>query len=572
MRNCNILEKIALSLPLLAMAVAAIAGGCTREGDSTLGYEFLPENQRLEMRHRTFRLGTVRMYDADSDEYTESTGHQFFKTTHYRTDSLVSSNLQTGYFGAQRDPDGVFGLRTAGFASEFLFNSTPDAEKGFGYLPIFDSMMLMLSITDMKGDTLMPMRYEVYEVNAPLNDCIAEGDDSVAYINYDMSQLYDEQRLLFTFTFPDPDNGVDTGAEYVKMEPADVSKNGATWDFVRRLMLVEELDEGWDGYADDLTTYTDPDKWISTFKGLYIKPAEAPADGEEGAVFATDLSASGIYLYGRNRNPDEPRLIKDTLEMNYVFYNAKVTAAGNHSINSITHNYTGTVLETAMSNPDPACAEGRDVYEWRTENRQNHTESATVYVEGMGGVATELYFTDDFLAELRKINVDENFGKASINQALIYLYLEGSDYDWGNIDPAAMTPLIESAPARLGLYTSLEDHTPVPDYNYYYEANYNTSLNYDGYIKRSLACYVMDISSWMQQLKNYIDVLNPDAEESFDYESAFKSTDDKFVSRLLYIAPDAYSMYTFRRAALQGMEDAANNASIRLELTYTMIK
>ena len=576
MKHCFRLTKIIVALSALSALSATILAGCTREGDNSLGYEFLPDDQRLEMRHKSFKGGSVRKYDPQTGEYVESPKQQLFKTTHFRTDSLVSSNLRTGYMGIQRDPDGIFGLREAGFASEFVRSASLD-EEGFGYLPIFDSMRILLSVDEFVGDTMRPIRYEVYEITGKhIKESMADANDgdTTAYINHDMSDLYDPSKLLFTFRFPDPEHKLYTSSTAVTMTPADM--NGATWDFVKRLLLVGDLDKGWDGYANDIALYQDDKKWVEEFKGLYIKPADDLADGNEGGLYATDLASSGMYLYGRNRNPEEPRLVKDTIYMAYRFYYADATA-GNNSINYVKHDYSNSALETAMNISDRKREQSdENIYKWREENRRNHVESSSVYVEGLGGAVTELYFTDEFLRELRNINAEEGFSKASINQALMYVYIEGSDYDWSLLDPSAITPLLDSSLERLGTYTSVESLSPISDYNYYYEANYSTTLDYDGYLKRSLGCYVMDISGYMQRLKNYVDQLNPDGRDDFDYEdelAGFNSSDDNAVTRTLYLAPEAYSLYTLQRSKLQGMENAAyGNASIRIELTYTMIK
>lgn len=574
MKHCFRITNIIVALSALSAIAASTLTGCKREGDPTLGFEFLPDNERLEMRHLSLKAGSIRRYDPALDEYVESAGHKFFTTTHFRTDSLVSSNLQTGYMGIQRDPEGIFGLREAGFASEFLattdeFGKYVDKEEGFGYLPIFDSLRFKISVKNFDGDTLRPIRYAVYEATKSIAKSMADANDgdTIAYINHDLTDLYDPSKPIFTFTFPDPDNEIYTSQVAVTMTPVDM--NGASWDFVKRLMLVGDLNDGWDGYANDTEIYYDDDKWIDVFKGLVVKPVEDLADGSEGGMYATDLSASGIFIYARNRNPEEPRLIKDTVTVNYVFYDANVVTAGNKSINYVKHDYSGTTLEALNRIDDTKREDGDDLLVWRENNRRNHKESARVYVEGMGGAVTELHFTDDFLRELRNISAGEGFSLASVNQALMYIYIEGSDYDWNNVTPE-LTPMLDSSLSRLGLYTNLENLSPVPDYNYYYEATYGASINYDGNLKRSLGCYVMDISSYIQQLKNYVDQLNPKGYDDFEYE--FKNEDSNSISRTLYLAPEAYSLYSLQRTKLQGMEDALNNASIRLELTYTMIK
>lgn len=577
MKHCAKIKNLIVALSALAAIATLPLCGCTREGNDELGFEFLPNDQRLEMRHKSFKAGVIRKYDSRKGEYVDSPGHQLFKTTLFRTDSLVSSNLENLYFGAQRDPKGIFGLREAGFASQFVYVSDDVldlGEEGFGYLPIFDSMRIILSVTDQIGDTLRPVRYEFYEVTGksiPESMAAANEGDTIAYINHDMSDLYDPSKPLFTFTFPDPENGIYPSARAVTMQPVDLSENGATWNFVKRLMLVGDIDKGWDGYAKDMSLYEDAENWVEKFKGVYIKPADDLADGREGSMYATDITASGFYIYGRNRNPEEPRLIKDSVYMGYRFYTSSYTV-GHNSINAIRHDYTGSKLEPVMNINDRKRNENDDFYAWRDENRKNHVESSKVYIEGMGGTVTELYFTDDFLRELRNISAEEGFSHASINQALMYIYLDGSDYDWQALNPAVLTPLLDASHTRLGIYTSLESLSPISDYNYYYESTYNTQLNYDGYLKRSLGCYMMDISGYIQNLKNYVDELNPDADDNFVYEGKFNASDDKAVTRTLYIAPEAYSQYTMMRNVLQGMESADNNAPIRLELTYTMIK
>lgn len=581
MKSYSSLFRTVKILCAAIFASSAVLSGCTTDRDTTLGFEFIPENQRMEMRHKKFEGGKVIKYDSETKKYITVDGRNIFETTLYRTDSIVSSNLQTGYIGIQNDPDGIFGKRTAGFASEFLFMSEIEKE-GFGYMPIFDSMQLLISVSAFAGDTTYVQHYEVYEVLTALEDTMSEDTDDgetgggsssdetkVAYINHDMSKLYDPSKLLFTFDFPDQANGIYTTSTAVTMKPADLSAAGATWDFVKRLMLVDDNSADWDGYADDTEVYKDDEKWIEKFKGLYIKPVENLPNDKEGAVYATDLSSSGLYLLGRNRNPDEPMLIKDTVSMQYHFYDQYATKVGNTSINSVEHDFSGLSVLASASMTD-------DKDKTQEENRQSHTRSATGYIAGMGGPVTEIHFTDDFLNELHEISIEDEFRYASINQARLYVYLEKADYDWTLLDPSVMTPLLDASVKRLGLYTDYGSLIPIADYNYLYEVQYSTTLAYGGNINRSWCCYVMDISSYMQRLKNYIDWLvnNGKAENAGDgnYRFTFDSADEKYTARTLYLAPEAYDLYTFDRSKVQGMEDAANAASMKIELTYTMIK
>ena len=65
-------------------------------------------------------------------------------------------------------------------------------------MPIFDSMQLLLSVKDFVGDTTYVQSYEVYELNKPLVEAMANGKDTIAYINFDMEQIYDSSKPLFT--------------------------------------------------------------------------------------------------------------------------------------------------------------------------------------------------------------------------------------------------------------------------------------------------------------------------------------------------------------------------------------
>ena len=114
---------------------------------------------------------------------------------------------------------------------------------------------------------------------------------------------------------------------------------------------------------------------------------------------------------------------------------------------------------------------------------------------------TELKFTDEFLATLRNIpQRRRRISAAAINQASLSIYFEKSDYD-SRLDPIAMAETYETALPRLGMYTDYKKLTPVADYWYTYETS-GTTLAYDGYINRSLGCYKMNISSYIQAIVN----------------------------------------------------------------------
>ena len=202
----------------------------------------------------------------------------------------------------------------------------------------------------------------------------------------------------------------------------------------------------------------------------------------------------------------------------------------------------------------------------------------------MGGPMMEIHFTNDFLRELRELSVEEGYRYAAINQAVMSVYTEGAQYNWMDLMPELITPLLDESVARMGLYLDVNTLTAIPDYNFTYEKSSSSELPFNGNLNRSRASYVMDISAYVQYLKNYVDYLNPENSDSFDYEQVYDSEENKnsgrYIPRVIYMAPEAYDLYTFKQSKVLGMEnpditteeDALKYASIKIDLSYTMIK
>ncbi len=578
MMNCLKIKLSSLHLLVLAV-VALISVGCSADVDSELGYDIIPDHQKMEMRHLRFKGGKVIVFNAatsteDKSEYTEREG-KFFRTSLYHTDSLLSSNVNNGYIGVEHND--TFGMRSSALASSIIFMNSVDKETGFGYKPIFDTMTLVLTINDYGVDTLTPVKYEIYELNKPLLGSVVNAADTSAYSNCNMESAYDSSKPLFTFTFPD---GEKTGpnTRTIDLTPVDMSRNGQTWDFVRRMMLIPEdydTNKEWDGYAKDTDSlYSSEKKWQQRFHGIYIKPVLESVDKtKRGSLYSFDLKSSGLQLMGRNRNPKDPTLIQDTIGANYYFYDETLDGYRddygnfiegpedvlNISVNSIKHDYSGSLLD------------GIDFAAYDKDGKKlpnsARDEVAECYVEGFAGVATEIYFTDEFLAELKRAsyldpeNADTKYRAVGINQCRLYVYLKGADYNWDeNINNAhLLTPLMNNSITRLGSYIGYSKLNCIADYDPEYETTYNTELSYGGYLNRSRACYEMDITGFMQRLYNYVNSL----EKIEDY-------DETVTPRAIYLGPEAISPYTFKHTELQG--STSEKAPIHLEMTYTMVK
>lgn len=564
---------------LFGALVALFVVGCSADVNSELGYDIIPDHQKMEMRHLTFKGGKVIKFNSaasnENQSVYDSEEGRFFRTSLYHTDSLLSSNISYGYIGVEHSD--TFGMRSSALASSIIFMNSVDKETGFGYKPIFDTLSLILTISDYGVDTLTPVKYQIFELTKPLIGSVVNAADTTAYTNCDVSQAYDESKPLFTFTFPD---GKKTGPSTTSIDltperKADGSFADHTWDFIRRLMLIPENYEtaDWDGYARDVDSlYSDEKCWQAAFHGIYIKPVLESVDkSKHGAIYSFDLKSSGLQLQGRNRNPKDPTLIQDTIGANYYFYDESIypytddygqyhegiEGVENVSVNKVEHDYTGSLIGNykiaaydASGNKLPNSA--RD-------------EVDVCFVEGMAGVATELYFTDEFLAQIQKAYQNEEDGKKyraiGVNQCRLYIYMKEASYVWADnmSNATVLTPLMDKYISRLGSYVGYSKLNCIADYDPVYETQAGTTLAYGGYLNRSRGCYEMDITGFMQRLCNYVNSL----EKLEDY-------DQSVVSRTIYIGPEAVSPFTLKHTELQG--SSADKSPIHLEMTYTMIK
>ncbi len=553
----NKLRRLSRQTVPVVLLAALLLVGCTTK-DDTLGANLVPDNQQMKAGYAVLQANKL-----------EPSPKKYLRTRLYQTDSIVTSSLTTGYLGTMHND--TVGLRRAGLLAQFSNYYLVD-EGYFGYKPIFDSAQILLSITGYGQDTLTEQTFEVYEVVS--NDYLTEKPlaagsdkrDSTFYMNFDPTRVpYLEGRSvvgttpLFTFKLGGS-NGPSVKA--VTMTPTDAGKA-----FVKQLMLQSG------DYAGKYEIY-DRDNvadWFKVFKGLYIKPADSDgtavsgSSGTKGTIYATDLTASGFSIYGRNRVEADPSLIQDTIGMVYYFKDTQLTGCGNVSINTVGHDYDASKIDIAQArayNPDGTPNTGR-------------TETPLVYVEGLGGVVTEIDFTQTFFDDLQALIDKENaesgkaFRSLAFTQVLMEVYFPGGQYDWQDLDASLAGPLIErmnAAPSRLGMYTNYWRKVPISDYNYTYESYYSTELAYGGYINRSHGCYRMDITSHVQEMWNQYCKAKHAAGDGFDFEKA------SLPLRKVYLGPEATDLFTTAYAALWGEEGDGNEAPIRFAIAYNLVK
>lgn len=536
MKRFNSLRPLRL---LAAMAViAAVAAGCVTV-DDTMGSNLTPNDQQFKAGYMTLpRTG-------------ELNPRKYVETRLYQTDSLRMSQLAYGYIGSQLND--TTGLCHAGFLSQFI--SYYRVDKGeFGYRPFLDSVVLLLSVGKYGNDTLTPQRFHIYEVTS--NDYLtqkplapgASERDTAFYMNFDPTP-YVSSEPLFSFTFPD---GEKTGPA-TKSVTLDVEPAGK--EFVRRLFLEEGEKKG-DYSVYEVDNLSD---WFATFKGIYIAPAEEQTEAGKGNIYALTLESSGFAVYGRNRAEHDPTLIQDTVGMAFYFYEAEADA-GNVSVNVVRHDYAKATSAAAID------------LQSAVETNEDRPENGTLYVDAMGGVLSEITFTQEFFDELEaeitaaNQKTGQQFRSLAFSQVMMEIYFPGSDYDWEHLpDTEHLIYRMDAAPERLGLYSDFKHLTGISDYAYYYEANYdNVKLAYDGRINRSHGCYSMNVTGYMQQLwTQYME-----AKEA----NGGVADLDAVPLRTIYLGQEAYNLLGQRFTLLQGQADGQNNAPIRFSVAYTLVR
>ena len=299
----NSMMKLSSKFSDLAIAISTIAvfilsaNGCTKVDDS-LGYNLMPDNQKM-----TVHIDTL----------------SGVKTYLYRFDSIVSSNLAYAYAGKEYSP--VYGERRNSFIIQFLPSSIP-YEDGFGLDPIIDTLYLALALDNTHGNTDVEQTFEVFRVY-----CDTLSVDSTYYSNFPVSRFIKEDEMLFTFKHSGKENLV------TALEPTAFGR-----EFMESLVKL------------DTAVYRDDSLFQKTYNGLYIRPAaQSPRDA---ATYVWSLSSSDTYMVLNVRDHDsiDHTLIHDTLSAVYSILDG--TKYGNLSINLADFDYTGTELGNLQTQTD----------------------------------------------------------------------------------------------------------------------------------------------------------------------------------------------------------------------------
>ncbi|MFR9579350.1 MAG: DUF4270 family protein [Rikenellaceae bacterium] len=525
----------------LSVCVAALFSfsSCTNL-DNTLGASYTPDYEEIV-------LGTIS-FEGESN---------IFETKLFLTDSIKTSNLTSGYMG--REHDLAYGSRKAGFFVQYTPGYELDSDI-FGYMPILDSVVLIMTPSVYSGDTSYVQTFNIYEVVDVSFFDEVNNPDSVFFGNFDMTN-YLNPNPVFTFKFPDQDNEIYTNTTVVRL-----SETSETTAFMNDLMLETDYAE----YED----YNDLEVFKEKFKGIYIAPEDTtlstPVDelNPSGAIYSMLMEGSGLAFYGRNRYESDPLIVQDTIGMTYLFRDSDYEESNNFSLNTVVLDYDNSSI---------------DVNAAKSFYPQNDGElTSTLRVSGMGGVVSEIAITRALFEALENVletTFDQRgdpYNELLVNQARLFAYLEDSSYDASVIDPFGITEWFDIMPTSLALYSHYafyydEDDEEVlegiEDYIIDTDSYSSYGTVFGGYINRTFAYYEFNIEAQVQLMWNTYKELKEEAggdADAIDWEA--------FTERNMYLAPTIESLFDSRFATLQGMNDGSTNAPLRLNLTYTLFK
>lgn len=517
----------ASAVPALA-AIMFFAFGTMRctSVDDTLGQNFIPPHQQMLLRIDTIQ-GGISTFIAQND-------------------TVLSSNQGFLFLGIYNDP--VFGRVTASAMSDFypetifrnIFNAseeeTDEEEEttatSFGFNPVADSAFMDIVISGIKGTPVDSQKIYVYELKDSLQR------DTVHFFTTPIENLVDLDKPLFSFNI---DKEATVGSILTKrLRVTDEGK-----EFLKRIVETDE------------EVFEDPQhSFHRRFYGFYF----APDYLEDGAVYDFYLrmiSAEQLYssfvVWAHNHEESNPTQVKDTLTAYFRFSDTRWKPNPNLNVNRTVFEYPPEIKDRL------------------NDTLQTSVPLETVYVQGMGGVATYLRFTDDFIDRINALKtVDgEEYSAIVINEARLFFPLDDPSIDNMN-----------QAPARLGMYytygqprpeygnqdysffsipyynvTPVYGPKPILDYTYYSENRTNNPVksSYDGYIFRTegLGFYRMNITYYMTLLMNYPDTTPRD----------------------IWLGPEVNTRHRdLTQLVLKGSERPGDQNGIRMALTYTLVK
>ncbi len=422
------------------------------------------------------------------------------------TDSISTGSLDYAYFGTMTDKF-YGGVTRASALVQFAYALHSDTIHYENRESMPDSMVLVAGMKTVGGDTLKEQTFDVYRLRKLLSreDAYYSGTDYKEYV---------DSEPMFTFTFKGKPNGA-TEFDTLSLR-------------VHNKTLAEEfMNELWN---IDTALNSNDTLFVKQFNGLCITPSGTSP--EDAAIYGLNLQwdttegpRSYLLMYGHDyKAGGDPKLVEDEILRGFVISNT-TSYVPLRAVTAVEHDYSATSFGASINVNVPA-----------DEPLANPVEEG--YIEGFLGVTTTLEFGDDFVESLRALRPEGS--DIFINQATMYVNLGEEEYTF-----------YDYAPARVGTYTSYQKIAAVPDYNYYYEANYDTDLLYGGYLNRTFGRYEMNLAIYLQKLLS-------------DTEGE--------VSRRITLGMGAYEYMNYGIVKLSGEDEGEKKTPlVKFDITYTLI-
>ena len=431
--------------------------------------------------------------------------------------TVVDENLSTNkpnynLLGTFVDP--VFGISVADFAAQFKLLEVPKYKS----TDEIDSTVLIIRYrSSFYGDTVAPLKINVYELTADLND----RDDAMYYQNVDLKGMTNGQVVGSILHKP----------QRLRISRDTVLKTVDTTYTNLRIKLNKALEEKLVNLSLSVLGIDTPNvPFLKDFKGLYV---ESEPLTEAGAILRAAPDAIAIYTHKWKKTPED-------------------TIQGNDSIKEVIESRIDVTKNSArVSRFDHG---GYQTAKFYTKLGENPAEQDTlIYLQTTGGLSSKIYIPDlDQWADSTGV---------TINKAELIFTVERTMTDTipkVKPKPKYIAP-IYTVPPKLILSLIGNDKeifvqkgTNKGQLIYPADLTFSESY-YGGWFDQEAGTYTFNLAAHLQKL--------------------MKKEVDKDGNRLLknngfYLTTDNKNSI-FSRVVLKG---AKSTTGIRFEVTYTKIK
>lgn len=266
--------------------------------------------------------------------------------------------------GTFNDP--VFGKTTADFACQFRLTGYPDFSKNAQ----IDSLVLYLLYMEVYGDTETPQKLKVYELASDL-EIDQKYYQDVNLKSLAKGEVVGEKNYIPKFKLDSLTNKYGSTKKAPKDTVIQELKIKLDQKLIQKLMAADSL------------TWSNNDKFMNYFKGLYIEAGDLSTGG---SIMRINTLASGSRMVMHFHNDE-----KDSL---YYDYNINENSA---RVNRFAHDYTTAKFAVNLD---------------KQEN-----QDSLIYLQTTGGIRSKILIPD--LENWTKLipNYNENAGNIAINQA-----------------------------------------------------------------------------------------------------------------------------------------------------------